>query len=111
MQSGPDGFDKSRFIMTFLTILGVTEMLCSFKLFLEGKSGKEIPESSRLEFLEKFSANNFSLSDEEGNTSGPLNSGGIADLLLLREPSFWEVMDPFILLAYASLAASRTLLQ
>ena len=27
------------------------------------------------------------------------------------EPSFWEVMDSFVLLAYASLAASRTLLQ
>ena len=42
--------------MTFLTILGVTEILCSFKLVLEGKTGKEIPESSILEFLEKFSA-------------------------------------------------------
>ena len=49
--------------MTFLTILGVTEILCSFKLVLEGKTGKEIPESSRLEFLEKFSANNFALSE------------------------------------------------
>ena len=27
------------------------------------------------------------------------------------EPSFWKVMDSFVLLAYASLAASRTLLQ
>ena len=69
--------------MTFLTILGDTEMLCSFKLVLEGKTGKEIPESSRLEFLEKFSANNFALSDAEDNTSGPLNRGGIADLPLL----------------------------
>ena len=40
--------------MTFLTILGDTEMICSFGLVLEGKTGKEIPESSRLEFLEKF---------------------------------------------------------
>ena len=96
MQSGPD--DKSRFIMTFLTILGVTEILCSFKLVLEGKTGKEMPESSRSEFLVKFSANNFALSDAEDNTSGPLNRGGIADLPLLRtllaicqksqEPSF-----------------------
>ena len=58
--------------MTFLTILGVTEILCSFRLVLEGKTGKEIPESSRLEFLEKFSANNFALPDAEDNTSGPL---------------------------------------
>ena len=102
-------------IMTFLTMLGVTEILCSFRLVLEGKTGKEIPESSRLEFLEKFSANNFALSDAEDNTSGPLNRGGIADLPLLRtllairqwscEPSFWEVMDSFVLLAYVSLPA------
>ena len=59
-------------------------MLCSFKLFLEGKTGKEIPEASRLEVLEKFSANNFALSDAEDKNSAPLNRGGIADLLLLR---------------------------
>ena len=109
--------------MTFLTILGVTEILRSFRLVLEGKTGKEIPESSRLEFLEKFSAKNLdhldpSSSDGEEQLQ---TRGGIADLLLLRtllairrksrEPSFWEVMDSFVLLAYASLAASRTLLQ
>ena len=70
--------------MTFLTILGVTEILYSFRLVLEGKTGKEIPESSRLEFLEKFLANNFALSDVEGNTSNLLNRGGIADSHLLR---------------------------
>ena len=59
--------------MTFLTILGETEILCSFKLVLEGKTGKETPESSRLQFLEKFSANNFDLSDAEDNISDPLN--------------------------------------
>ena len=120
-QSGPDACGKSRFIRTFLTILGVTEILCSFRLVLERKTGKEIPESSRLEFLEKFSANNFALSDAEDNTSGPLNRGGIADLPLLRalfairqkshEPSFWEVMNSFVLLANASSAASKALLQ
>ena len=41
IQSGPDNFDKSRFIMIFLTILAVTEILCSFRLVLEGKTGKE----------------------------------------------------------------------
>ena len=92
------------------------EILCSFRLVLERKTGKEIPESSRFEFLEKFLANNFALSDAEDNTSGPLNRGGIADLPLLRtllairqksrEPSFWEVMDSFVLVAYASLAAN-----
>ena len=80
----PDAFDESRFVMTFLTILGVTDILCSFRLVLEGKTGKEIPESSKFEYLEKFLANNFALSDAEDNTSGPLNRGGIADLPLLR---------------------------
>ena len=45
--------------MTFLTILGVTEISCSFELVLEGNGGKEIPESSILELLEKLLANNF----------------------------------------------------
>ena len=100
--------------------MGVTEILCSFRLVLEGKTGKEIPKSSGLEFLEKFSANNFALSDAEDNTSGRLNRGSIADLHLLTtllairqkswQPSFWEMMNS-VLLAYASLVASRTLLQ
>ena len=73
-----------------------------------------MPESSRLDFLEKVLANNFALSNAEDNTSKPLNRGGIADLPLLRalleirqksrEPSFWGVMDSFVLVAYASLA-------
>ena len=70
--------------MTFLTILGGTEILRSFRLVLEGETSKEIPETLRLEILEKFSGNNFALSDAEGNTSRPLNRGGIADLNLLR---------------------------
>ena len=44
------------------------------------KTGTEITLSSRLEFLEKFLANNLALSDAEENPSGPLNRGGIADL-------------------------------
>ena len=117
IHSGPDAFEESGFVMTFLTILGVMEILYSFRLVLEGKIGKEIPESSR---LEKFLAN-FALSYAEDNTSVPLNRGGIADLPLLRtllaicqkprEPRFWEAMDSFVILAYASLATSRTLLQ
>ena len=95
--------------MTFLTILGDTEILCSLKLVLEGKTGKEIPQSSRLEFLGKFLANTFALSDTEDNTSGPLNRGGMVDLPLLRtllairqkshDSGFWEMMDPFVLVA------------
>ena len=43
-----------------------------------------MPESIRLEFLEKFSANNFALSDAEDNNSGLLNRGGKQIYL------FWE---------------------
>ena len=70
--------------MTYLTILGVTEISCCFTLVLERKTDKEIPESSRLEFLEKFFPNNFALSDVEDNTFGLLNRAGIADLPLFR---------------------------
>ena len=70
--------------MTFLTILEVIE-ICSFTLVIEGKTGKEIPESSRSEFLEssrsefleRFLANNFAFSDAEDNTFGCLNRGDI----------------------------------
>ena len=62
--------------MIFLRILGVIEILCSFRLVLEGKTGKEISESSRLMFLEKFLGNNFALSDAENNTSELLNREG-----------------------------------
>ena len=121
IQSGPDIFDELRFAITFLTILGVTEILCSFRLVLEEETGKEIPKSSRLQFIENFLAHNFALSDAEDNTYEPLNRGGITDLPLLRtllaihqksrEPSFWEAIDSFVLLVYASLAVSSTLLQ
>ena len=67
--------------MTFLTILAVAEILCSFRLVLEGKAGKEILDSSRLQFLEKFLAKDFALSN---NTFWSLNRRGIADLTLLR---------------------------
>ena len=111
IQTGPDAFDESRFVMFFSIILRVMETLCSFRLVLEGKTGKEILESSRFEFLEKFLANNFASSDAEDNTSSPSNRGGIADLPLLRtllaicqksrEPSFWEVIDSFVLVAHS----------
>ena len=72
ISSGPDVSDKSNLVTTFLTNLGVTEMLCSYRLVLEWRIGKDIPESSRLESLEKFLANNFALSDAEDKTCGLL---------------------------------------
>ena len=63
--------------------MGVKE-ICSFRLVLEGKIDKEIPDSSRLEFLEKVLANSLALSDPEDSTSGLLNKEGKVDLLLSR---------------------------
>ena len=82
-------FYESRLVKTFLTILEVMEILCSFRLALEVEIGKEIPELSKLEFSEKILANNFVLSDAEGNTSGLLSRGGTADLLLFR--TLWGI--------------------
>ena len=44
IQSGPDAFDDSRFTMTFLNTLRVMKILCSFRLVIEGKTVKEMPE-------------------------------------------------------------------
>ena len=60
------------------------EILCSSRLVLEGKTGKDIPESSRLELLEKFLANIITLPDAEDSNSRLLNRGGISDLPMLR---------------------------
>ena len=59
IQPGPDAFDESRLVMTFVTNLGVTNILCSFRLVLKGKASKEKTALSRFEFLEKFSSNSF----------------------------------------------------
>ena len=53
--------------MTFLSNLEVIGILCSFRLVLLGKTGRETPESSRLDFLEKISVNNLALLDAEEN--------------------------------------------
>ena len=43
-----------------------------------------MPKLTRFEFLEKFSAKYFALSDAEDNTSRSLNREGIADLSLMK---------------------------
>ena len=87
----------------------IAGILCNVRLVLEWKAVKQMPELSRLEFLEKFSANSFALSEAENNASGPLGRGRIANLPLLRilltilqksqQPSFLEKIDSFVILA------------
>ena len=59
-------------------------ILCSFRLFLERKASKRIPDSWRLEFLENLWAKNFALTNTEGCTTESLIRGNITDLSLLR---------------------------
>ena len=85
--------------MTFLINLEFTQILCSFSLALEWKAKKR--------YLSHQAENNFVLSDEKDNTSGPINGEGMADLNYLRkllatcqnsyQPSVWEVTDSFVL--------------
>ena len=74
-KSGPDSFEESRSVTTFLPNICVTQMLYSLRLVLEMKKSKKKkkPKSSRLEFIGKISVNNFTLSDAENNTPGPLS--------------------------------------
>ena len=83
---------------------------------MEIPKSKDIPESFRLEFSEKFSPNKFALSEADDNNSRPLKRGGITEPLLRtllaiyqnsQELSFWEVTDSFVFLPFTSLAASR----
>ena len=54
IQLGSNISEKLTLIMTSLTDLRATLLACSFRLVLEGKAGKEIPDPSRLEFLENL---------------------------------------------------------
>ena len=84
----------------------------SFKLVLERKTGKEIPEASRLEFLEVFSKQFCFIGGRRQHLWTIEFTDCMTDLLLLRtisvihqksrEPSFWKLMDSFVLLPYAS---------
>ena len=90
-----------------------------FQISCRRETGKEIPESSRLEVLERFSANDFALSDAEHhrvvekrkystftfveNTNGNLQK--------LARAKFLGSDGLFCFMAYVSLAASRTFLQ
>ena len=47
IQSESDAFEELRSDLTFFTIFGVIEILCSFRLVLEEKAGKDIKDVSR----------------------------------------------------------------
>ena len=102
--------------MTFLNILGVTEILCSFKLVLEGKKDTWV---IKISVFRKVFSKLFCIIRNRRQNLWAVESGGIADLPLLKtllairqkscESNFWETIDSFVLLSYASSTASRTL--
>ena len=55
-----------------------------FQVSSRRKAGKEILESSRLKFSEKFSVYNFALSDAQDSTSEASNRKSMGGLVLLR---------------------------
>ena len=77
IRSRPSTLDKSRLIVTFLTNLGYTWISCSFKLVLEGKPYKEIPEwVIKIEVLRKAFLNSFTLVESEENILGQVRTLG-----------------------------------
>ena len=58
--------------------------MCSFRLVLEGKAGKDIPESAVLDFLKKILVNNFIVSDAENNAFMPLSKGIIVHFTFVK---------------------------
>ena len=106
--------------MTFLTILGVSEILCSFRLVIKGETGKKIPESSRLEFLEKYSVKILFYQMQKTTPLGcwieefsrfTFFENTISNSSKVLRAKFLEKDGLFYLLAYASFTASRTFLQ
>ena len=77
--------------------MGVTENSCSFRLVLEGNAGKEMSDSSKLEFLEKNLANNFALSDaEDKNLSTNLSHDHIYNILV----TWWNYVNDVMGISY-----------
>ena len=125
IHSVPDTFDEWRFVTTFSTILEITQILCSLKLVLERKRGKEILESSRLEFFEK----NFSKQicfikyrrqhlwtiEQRMYSRFIFIESTISNFPKVSRAQFLESDGLFCFISkfasYASLAASRSLLQ
>ena len=79
----------------------------------------QVKESSRLEFLEKFSASKYCfircriqhLQAVEYRKYSRFTFFENTIHQKSRKPSFWEVIQSFVLLAFARFVASRTLLQ
>ena len=106
--------------MTFLTTLGVTEILCSSMLVLERKTGKEIPKSSRQSSQKSFQQTTCFIRCRRQQLKAieQRRSSRFTFYITLlatgknsQGPSLCKVIKSSVLAAYASLTASRTILQ
>ena len=84
IQSGSNAFGKSKLVAIFLANTRLTTILCSFRLFLEGKSGKQVPELSRWSSLKWFQKKDLPYQMINTEPQVTLKRGGMADLPLLR---------------------------
>ena len=93
----------------FLTILGVIE-ICSFRLVLERKTGKEIPEPSKIRVISKNFNEQFCFIKCRRQYLWALEKRWYCRYLCWEhfyvaicqkphKPSFWEVIDSFVLRA------------
>lgn len=73
-------FAELKLDINVFTSLGVSQILYSFRLILEGRADEERPESSILDLLERISANNCNLSATKDDTSRTLEIGDWTDL-------------------------------
>lgn len=83
------------------------EILYSLRLALEEKGSEELPKSSKLDFSEKISVNNFAALNREDKNSpdkGGMNLPMLRALFAIRQnsgkPSFWEIRDALSLFIF-----------
>ena len=83
------------------------ETLYSLRLALEEKGSEELPKSSKLDFSEKISVNNFAALNREDKNSpdkGGMNLPMLRALFAIRQnsgkPSFWEIRDALSLFIF-----------
>ena len=83
------------------------EILYSLRLALEEKGSEELPKSSKLDFSEKISVNNFAALNREDKNSpdkGGMNLPMLRAVFAIRQnsgkPSFWEIRDALSLFIF-----------
>ena len=88
IQSRPDALMESRAAATFFTLLGVLEILHSYKSFVKMDVGRKLPEASRFNISKKIYANRFALSDTHNKISGPTEHERYSRITFIKNTTF-----------------------